>query len=915
MRNRRTTELLLLTAALPILVLLFAMYLINSNTPLTVSSFAVLIGLFVAFLISHLVIRKFTPNADPAILPVTFLLSGIGIIFVMRLAPDLAVKQVAWLYLSIAAMIAILVMVKSSGSLARYKYTIMLAGIVCLLLPALIGTEISGSKIWITVGGFSFQPGELAKVLIVIFLASYLAENRELLSISTRHVLGINFPDFKTLFPLLIMWIISLLIVVFERDLGSALLFFTIFLIMLYVATGRFSYVVIGVLLLAVGAVFSYNAFGHVQTRVEVWLDPFSSAQDQGYQLVQAIYSMADGGLTGVGIGRGLATKIPVVASDFIFAAIAEEMGLLGATAVLILYMLFTIRGFLIAARAKSDTGAFLAVGLTASISFQAFVIVGGVTRLIPLTGLTLPFMSQGGSSLLASFIIVGLLLVVSNEGTGVETEMTGVATLEGGVLGRHALGKRLTQLTVVFAVLFALLIANLTYIQVIRADYYKNLPTNNHTLAMSQRDRRGSIITADGVTLATSQLSDDGQTYDRVYPQGSMAAHLVGYYSLQYGSTGVENSANDYLVGNSGYSSWNDVINSYAGIPTTGDDVTLTLNSTVQQVAQEQLDGQTGAIVAIDPTTGAVLAMASSPTYDLNDVGSVISDTSGDALYNRATQALYAPGSSFKMVTLTAALEENMLTATTTYNSPASIDIGGAPITNFGDEGYGTITVQDATALSSNTVFAQIADQLGADKLVSYSDKFGLDDADLGLDFNVTESLMPDPAQMTEWETAWAGVGQPVGEHSSPAGPQVTVTQMALIGSALANGGELMKPYVIDHVSNSNGTTVTTTTPEKYGRVCSATTASEAMDILTYAVANGAASNAEIDGATVAGKTGTAQTGNAIDNAWFVGIAEANGKKVVVAVIIEQGGTGSSAAAPRAREVMAAALNSMGAL
>ena len=333
------------------------------------------------------------------------------------------------------------------------------------------------------------------------------------------------------LFPMFVMWGLSLLIVVFERDLGSALLFFTFFVIMLYVCTGRVSYVIVSLALLAVGGVLCYGLFSHVQTRVQIWLDPFKDAAGGGYQIVQSLYSLADGGLVGSGIGKGMPTLIPVVESDFIFSAIGEEMGLLGGSAVLILFMLFAVRGLTTAARAKSDVSAFTAVGLTSAITVQAFLIVGGVTKLLPLTGVTLPFMSQGGSSLLASFIIVGLLLRAGDEGTGHESLMEmapaaiigpsttaaaagatarvsqvlhgshvrgryGMLTPESGILGRVALGKRLTALVTAFTIGFALLIANLTYIQVVQAEEYQQMPNNNHTIARSAHVQRGAIIT-----------------------------------------------------------------------------------------------------------------------------------------------------------------------------------------------------------------------------------------------------------------------------------------------------------------------------------------------------------------------------------------------------------------------------------
>ncbi|MBQ9068393.1 MAG: FtsW/RodA/SpoVE family cell cycle protein, partial [Eggerthellaceae bacterium] len=418
--TRRNTELLLLLLAAPIVVLLYAMIVVNQGLSISVNTLGVPLGIFGAFALAHFAVRTWAPGADPAILPISFALAGIGIAFVTRLAPDLAVRQVAWLYAGVAAMVAVLILVRSIDRVANYKYTLMVAGFLLLLSPMIpgIGQEIYGSRIWLDIAGFSFQPGEVAKVLIVLFLASYLAANREMLSVFTLKVGPFRLPDLRTLLPLLLMWGLSLLIVIFEKDLGSALVVFFVFIAMLYIASGKRFYPIVALVLAAAGAFAMWGIFSHVQVRVATWLDPFADAANAGYQLTQAIYSMADGGIFGVGIGKGMADLIPIVESDFIFAAIAEETGLLGAAGVLLLYLSFAIRGMATAARAKSDVSSFIAAGLTTTIVLQAFIITGGVTRLIPLTGLTLPFISQGGSSLLASFIAVGLLLKCGNEGT-----------------------------------------------------------------------------------------------------------------------------------------------------------------------------------------------------------------------------------------------------------------------------------------------------------------------------------------------------------------------------------------------------------------------------------------------------------------------------------------------------------------
>lgn len=936
--SRRTTELLLLIAAAFPVTLLYAMYVVTTGAALSFQTLAVPLGLFAAFAAAHIGVRIFAPGADPAILPIVFTLSGIGITFVTRLQPDASLGQVIYLFLGVALMVGTLAVVKNLEVVKRYKYVLGIAGIILLVLPMFIGTEIYGSKLWIKIGSFQFQPGEFAKVLIVLFLAGYLAENRELLSISNRTVLGIKFPRLRLLYPLFIVWGVCLLVVAFERDLGSALLFYTIFLIMLYVATGRVSYVIIGLALLAVGAFGMYQIMSHVQVRVAIWLDPFSDAQNLGYQIVQSLFSLADGGLTGVGIGKGMADIIPVVASDMIFAAIGEEMGLLGGSAVLLLFMLFAVRGLTTAARAKSDLAAFSAAGLTAAISFQAFTIVGGVTKLIPLTGVTLPFMSQGGSSLLASFVIVGLLLRAGDEATGRSTEIANTSTdlatagyrttvrgshmrrpaldtPESGLLGRVALANRLTRTVFLFTALFAVLIGNITYIQVIKASEYQDMPSNNHTINKARYIKRGSIITADGLTLAESIQQADG-TYARSYPNGNLAAHVVGYYSQQYGTMGIENTQNDTLTGSKDYSSWQNALNSLAGISEPGNSVQLTIDSRIQRAAEQALAGRVGAIVALDPRSGAVLAWASAPTFDNTNIQAAIeaANASGGAdtsMYDRATLALYTPGSTFKVLTLASALENGLATFDTTYDSPGRMEIGGADVVSIGERGHGTISLAKAFALSSNTVFGQVADGLGAEKLVATARAFGYGQQ-LGLDFTTAASVMPNPEEMTEWELAWAGAGQPVGQGHTP-GPQATVMQNALMAATIANNGIAMNPYVVSQILAPDGTVLKTTRGRSLGQAVSTGTAEQVKQAMLDVVQSGTGSAAAIAGVKVAGKTGTAETNNANANSTFVGFAPYDTPTVAIAVVIEQNAKGEESAAAVGGQVLRAALATQG--
>ena len=921
--TRRNLELVLLCVAAPLVVLLFAMIALNQGQALDMNTLGVPAGIFVAFVIAHIATRRFAPGADPALLPIAFALSGIGIAFVTRLAPDLAVNQVMWLFLGVAFMVLVLAFVRNLDKVANYKYTLMIAGFLLLLSPLVpgLGQEIYGSRIWLSLGGFSFQPGEIAKIIVVLFLAGYLAQNREMLSVFTVRVGPFRLPDIRTLLPLILMWGVALLIVVFEKDLGSALVLFFMFLVMLYVATGKKFYLAIGLGLIAVGGVGAFLAFDHVQVRVNTWLDPFADAQNTGYQLTQAIYSIADGDLFGVGLGNGLAEQIPVVESDFIFADIAEEIGLLGAAGVLLLFLCFAIRGFVTAARAKSDVSSFAAVGLTSVIVLQAFIIVGGVTRLIPLTGITLPFISQGGSSLLASFIIVGLLLRCGDEGTGVGQEMTSATSSlhANSVLGRVSLGKRLSHSMLFCSALFALLVANLTMIMVVQADYYQNMPGNNHSLAKEARTERGTISTYDGVVLAQSVPTEDG-TFERVYPAGDLASQVVGYSSARFGTSGIEQAYNDTLKGKENFASWTDVLNSFAGIGGAGNDVALTLNSKIQQAAQDALAGRTGACVVMDPDTGAVLAMASSPTYDAADFETVIeqanADSSDTRLINRAIHALYSPGSTFKIVSLATALEDGVADENTVYDAPGSMEIGNADVVNFDGNSYGRLTLAQATELSANTAFGQLGVEMGADALVAGAEDFGFN-KDIEFALTLYTSLMPDPDDMTEWETAWAAAGENVGEnktasHPSPNGPQATVLEMALVGSAIANDGTIMQPYIVDGVYNANGERSFTAQPTKLMQAVSETTAGRVRDVLVGVVNNGTGTDAAIDGVQVAGKTGTAEKVDGNDS-WFVGMAPADDPRVVVALIIEDGEEGVGA--QKAQNVLKTALEVQGLL
>ncbi len=374
--------------------------------------------IFALLLVAHLAVRRLAPDADGLLLPLAGLLNGLGYVFIARSDTGLAGLQATWTAVGVAAFVGTLVLVRRAKDLERYRYTFALGGIVLLLLPLapVIGREINGARIWISIGPMNFQPGEAAKLTLAAFLASYLVENRELLAVTTRRLGPIYLPDPRHAAPLLLAWGVSVLIMVTQKDLGSSLLFFALFIVLVWVATERAAYLVLGLGLFAVGATVAYNLFGHVRDRVAIWRNPWPTAKGTGFQVVEAAFALANGGITGTGPGLGEPNRIPARETDFIFAVIGEELGLLGGTAVLCAYLLLVGSGLRIALRANDGFEKLFAVGLSTLLGLQAFLIIAGVIRVLPLTGVTLPFVSFGGSSLLANYVLLALLVRLSDE-------------------------------------------------------------------------------------------------------------------------------------------------------------------------------------------------------------------------------------------------------------------------------------------------------------------------------------------------------------------------------------------------------------------------------------------------------------------------------------------------------------------
>jgi cell division protein FtsW (lipid II flippase) len=429
----RGIELVLLAFAAVLVTTALVLVEANQEQELTQALLWVGLAYLALFAGAHFAVRRFAPYADPLILPCVALLNGLGLVMIHRLdlanleqaaaagqaAPvELISRQVAWTAIGLVLFVAVLWVIRDHRTIARYAYTAGFAGLVLLALPGLLPSsisEVNGAKLWIRIGSAGIQPGEFAKILLIVFFAAFLVQKRELFSTAGRRFLGMELPRARDLAPLLVAWGLSVGVLVLERDLGTSLLFFGIVLVLLYVATERVSWMLIGLSFFLGGCVIAYQLFSHVRVRVEVWLDPFSDFENTGFQIAQALFGLGTGGVGGTGLGAGRPDLVPFAESDFMLSSLGEELGLIGLAAILIVYLVLITRGLRSALAVRDSFGKLLATGLAFTLALQVFIVIGGASKLIPLTGLTLPFLSYGGSSLVANYALVAMLLRISN--------------------------------------------------------------------------------------------------------------------------------------------------------------------------------------------------------------------------------------------------------------------------------------------------------------------------------------------------------------------------------------------------------------------------------------------------------------------------------------------------------------------
>jgi len=888
--------------------------------PLTVRSFGTvfwtcfgcLIALIVVAFAVHVVIRNRCPEADPFLYPIVILLSGIGLVISLSVHDPIRdtfafpTQATGVIGFGMAALVVPVATRFRKLPLHRYTYIYAALAVVFLITLFTFGKGPAATHIQL----FGFEPIEVIKVLLIFFMAAYLAERR--FSSGTGTQKKTYLPNVRDILPLLTIYLFALSLFGAVKDLGPAVLLFGSFVAMLYLVTGQVVYPLLGVVMLLLAAYFGDKlGFGFFATRVEMWLHPWDNSNRLGGQLAQGLWGISTGGIFGSGLGLGASYYVPRAGSDMAFTSIGEELGLVGGLCVLTLYSVIVYRGFQIARSGLDDFDRLLASGITVLIGLQAVVIAGGDTGLIPLTGITLPFVSYGTSSLVANFFCIGILLNLSSKArsssipvnvppTFIRTSRRLVSALSVGLLIFVGVG-RLMWLQGIDDVQTAT-----DTLRIPDADRIYRIHRNPRLAGFAAMIPRGEILDRNGLVLAENTVSSKGVSYltggvQRLYPYGEATGNIV--YAVEQPATPFNPLGCDEIL--RGYGSLDDLLPLYRDkdLPLykspTGKNVTLTIDAALQRTVQNSLDSAVskygtggGAAVVLDARTGALLAAVTAPTFDPN----ALTDSTWSELHSkrnlsnplldRAFAGVYVPGSVFKLVTATAALQQNKANLTFTCNhrlpiirwSFNAVQYSRRNITDDRDfPPHGDLSMGSAIRQSCNVYFAQLGVALGAPALESTIRQYGLLESP---NLATLASDLPDCAY---------GQGDTL----------VTPYQMAVVCQTIANDGVRSSPsfYVGDKQGNSDRRILSPADAESLGLM------------MESVVLDGTAAGV-FDGLSVAGKTGSAQVDNGAPHSWFVGFAPATAPSIAFSCIVEHGGVGRRAAGSVCRDIVLAALN-----
>ena len=817
------------------------------------------------------------------------MLLTVSFIILIRLSFDKALKQIMIAIASLILTSVIPYILMKFKNLRRFYYLFAGLGIFMLLVVLVFSTAIHGSKLSINIGGVTFQPSEFVKLSFVFAIAGMLARAKKFTDIViTALIAGAH-----------------IIILVLSRDLGSALIYFVVYITMLFIATGSYLFLFGGLTAGVFAAGLGYKLFSHVRVRVEGFRDPLGTIDNAGYQISQSLFAIGTGGFFGMGLLQGAPEKTPVAASDFIFAAICEELGVLFGICLILVCVSIFVMFMNISMKFTDLFYKLVAVGLSMTYGVQVFLNIGGVTKFIPLTGVTLPLVSYGGNSIMVSVtmfsIIQGMYNAFYKDNTAFMPSSAKKAVNPSPVLSdRVKENKGIVRVTSAFVLLFILMIVNVGYFTGFNAPDFINSPYNTRQELFAKKVVRGRILSRNRDILAQTIVNDDG-TETRSYPYKNLFAHSVGFSDK--GRSGIELQQNFTLLTSDSFFPER-INNTLNGRKNPGDNVITTLDLDMQAAAYKGLGSHKGAVIALEADTGKILCMVSKPDFDPNSIAEawdkINEDQKNGALVNRATQGLYPPGSTFKIVTMLEFIRENSPEAFEDY----SFDCKGS----FSDEGYtincyhgqehGVVNAPEAFAKSCNSAFAQIGVSLDKKAFRDTCEEL-LFNNPLPLKLPYKQSYVPINPGSDKGELMQTAIGQ--GKSQS------TPIHIAMITQAIANDGILMEPYLIDHIENAGGDRIKSYSPKEYGRLMQKDYSDRLCELMTQVVEEGTATRLKNNRYTAAGKTGSAEysSNKVMSHAWFTGFAPAEDPKVVVTVIAEEAGSGGQFAVPVAKAVL----------
>ncbi|MGB3714111.1 MAG: FtsW/RodA/SpoVE family cell cycle protein [Candidatus Promineifilaceae bacterium] len=857
--------LLLIIAAIFVLVNAIALSLVTDGNLAWDHLYPVIVwtGVFGTIFI---VLHRFRPHHDPFLLPIIALLSGWGLVILDRLVPTFLHRQTIWLVLAAIALLLATFLPSTLSIFRRYRYLWLLFGLLLLAVTLIFGVNPSGygAELWLRLplpGRVYFQPSELLKIIMIVFLAGYFDEQEQLY----KHGLStFRFGSIRNIAPLIAMWCFSLLLLIWQRDLGAAALFLIVFLTLLYLATGNWRYVAGGILLLVLASVVAYLVYDVVALRFDTWWNPWPAAREEGYQIVQSLYALASGSVGGQGIGQGYPTYVPVVHTDFTFAAVAEEWGLIGSLIAVISFALISYRGFRIAAQSTNSFRMYLAAGISVVLGVQSLLILGGITRLLPLTGITLPFVSYGGSSLLMSFLMVGFLLNLSSSQVGNHRTDAGEFVLRSsGRAPSIEARARLRHIGMITILAFSSVFLMVVYWTAVRGSAILARDDNPRLVEAERRIKRGTILDAGGEILAETVLGSEGNPRRSYHPYSGPS---VGYYSFEHGTAGIENAMDGILRGRD-ENAWDSFVNdNLLHKQQEGQGVRLTIDATWQQLASDIIDGNEGAIVLLSLPDNAIRTLISHPTFDANTLDeqfdALTSDDSGPLL-NRVVQGQYQPGLSIQPFILAMAAEKGIINFDDKdVEAARTITINGTELKCAVE----TETPQSwAEVLSFRCPgsMAPLAAELDLDGLYDIYHSFNLTTApELSIGERTDEQFEIDNLEIAL-----------IGQDNLAVSP----LQVALALASLANDGLFIPPKLVQSIQDENDAWRPQSPSGGSHKVVSAEVALLTLQAMS-----------EVDGViehsfvVLSGPSGSS-------NSWYLGLAPANDPHYAVVVILEE--------------------------